>query len=273
MGDLSTEVLAALPLDFSHKYFYNEPKDILDARIKLSLPAMTDFLLDETIDDFIRYSWGFNPLFLSSFDEGGWGREVWIKDIEHFKYKPAFTNLREVWLHDKDKYLANHALSALASFADDALIKDLQKKYADSQYDWHTLGSYLDALAQIDSPVSVKLMIDAADYIRSFNDATVYYFDKEKKLLKQEGVINHYPGSDLILGIMTSIGFMKNEKVESALKTLKQWFRGDVYLMRRYSQAMELQARVKEIEQKQARSIVLREEVPVYDLSKGDLFF
>ena len=84
MKGLSTEILAALSLDFSGEHFYNEPKDILEARIKLSLPAMTDFLLDETIDDFTRYAWNTHPFFLSTSDEGSWGREVWIKDIKHF---------------------------------------------------------------------------------------------------------------------------------------------------------------------------------------------
>ena len=150
---------------------------------------------------------------------------------------------------------------------------DLQEKYAGSKLDWHVLKNYLEALEQIDHPVSVNLMLEAADYIRSFNNDSVYYIDKENNLLKREEVINVYPGSDLILGIMTSMGFMKNEKVEPALKTLKQWFGNDEYLMRRYSQTMELQADAKIIKYKREHSVVLQEENPVYYSSKGDLIF
>ncbi len=237
-------ILEKIPLLFfadGHRTIYAEPKDVQETRMKASLPALTEYVLDESVPIYERYSWYAHPFFMATDknDEGAFGREVWIKDLAHFQYKPAYPAIREVWLHDNDKYLPNSAFHALADFHDARLLVDVKNEFNNYMQNWSTISSYDQVLGQLDFPESVALMLDVADTLRTFNDGVSYTLHNGE-LSNEKSIFSRYPASDIVLDMMTSLGTMKNDKVELALRVLKDWFPDDLYLARRYSQSKEL---------------------------------
>ncbi len=218
---------------------YNEPRWMQLMRIECSLEAMNEAIIDESIPN---YGPGRNnsAFFISTNKEARLDRSVFIEDLGFFKYKPAFDNLREVWLHDHDKWLTSDALNALAKINDERLLVDLEKKikdiycFEDSYFD-----EYLHAVTKFKSNKAIKILMDLADVARHLYNAEVLdeaRFDSKK--FREEYFLG--ATSDILELITFQLIFgMRTNAARNAAKEILSWFPYNRFLQHYFNRSQE----------------------------------
>lgn len=252
--------------DYWVDHSYLEPNWMRKERIRLSLPAMTEFILDDSILSWDRLDNRSenSPLFLQlnpspgTTHIRGWGRKVWIQDLGLMEYRPAFDALREVWLHDRGNHytiedfynpllqdfyaidIPKAAFLALARLKDERILGDIRDKLKepDTLANESTILNYLNGLENFKCDYVVAIIMDFADILRGLHPG---------KRVSRSG---HYNALDDHLGIsvvspvlrkvLFTLHHIDTEKARNAMKQIISWFPRDAMLRSAYNDLLYL---------------------------------
>ncbi|MBI2043963.1 HEAT repeat domain-containing protein [Candidatus Pacearchaeota archaeon] len=185
--------------------FFDEPLWMIKERVRRSLPALTELILDESIP-VISYhqSYGAAPLFLTSRGRSAnWvrsGRLIWTEDLGEFEYRPAFDNLREVWLHDSNVEMRNMALRSLGMVKDPRFLKDIKKRVLDPNSSINDWGQYISAITHMDSDDVVEILDCMRDFAIMANEGHLMGHEDLKKRDKFYGGPLQFVLADIMEG-------------------------------------------------------------------------
>lgn len=245
---------------------YIEPEWMKVERIRLSLPAMAEFILDDSIPSWKQYGRGSNdPLFLNLkkhpddyYDTDGWGRKAWIRDLGTLGYKPAYDALREVWLHDLgnritrewlfnevhhgrgkpedfDRHdIPKEAFLALTKLKDERMLYDIRQKLKepDTLADSNTIDMYIHGLENFKCDAAVEILVDFADLLRQLHPG---------KKISRSGNYDSFDEkcglswrSPTLRTLLFTLHHIDTEKARDAIEEVSSWFPRDPFVCGAY---------------------------------------
>lgn len=206
-----------------------EPEWLKKERIKLSLEAMAEFILDDSIGTEWLDGWRRDsPLFMQldphpwmSYHPG-WGRGIWIQDIGILEYKPAYDSLREVWLHDNKKGIRHAAFLALTKLKDGRTIEDIRKriKQGDIVLNEYSVGIYLEGLENIGTDETVPVIMELAEILKSLSEGR----EVNSAPSRVDELYNLSPLSSNLRSVLISLHVIRTEKAKNAAMQIVKWF-------------------------------------------------